>query len=121
MIKRVAIFCETYNSYGELHTYYKSLQESLKETELCNVDFFVADNTEAGFKSIALEASDHMHAHVFDIIRTGVFGSHPPNDGGMTYTVHGSFIILAKEYIQQQITIKIHYSCNFNSGVAFYK
>lgn len=66
MIKRVAIFCETYNSYGELHTYYKSLQESLKETELCNVDFFVADNTEAGFKSIALEASDHMHAHVFE-------------------------------------------------------
>lgn len=47
MIKRVAIFCETYNSHGELHTYYKSLQESLKETELYNVDFFVADNTEA--------------------------------------------------------------------------
>ena len=74
--KNIAIYCVTYNSYKELDGYYNSIKSCLPCCNNCDVDFFVADNTEAGFKSIALEASDHMHPHVFEYHKNmGYFGA----------------------------------------------
>lgn len=75
-MKRIAIFCVTYNSYRELNTYYKSLQESIAGTKSCEVAFFVADNTDTAFQHIDLQSSENLHLHVFEYHKNmGYFGA----------------------------------------------
>ena len=53
MIKRLAIFCVTYNSYPELKTYLSSLDvAAAKSTTNLNVDVYIIDNTELNIESV---------------------------------------------------------------------
>lgn len=65
-MKRVAIFCVTYNTYEEMARYYGSVCRAAEQVRgRMEVDFFVADNTERDVQTITLEGTANVCPTVF--------------------------------------------------------
>ena len=69
-MKRIAIFCVNYNSYGELDNYIASLDASAALCKDVSVDVFVVDNTEKNFKDVKYDVHN---------INVKVYGVHKNN------------------------------------------
>lgn len=76
-IKRVALFCVTYNTYKELDNFYQSVCSAAEKAQgTVTVDFFVADNTENDFREIILKENDYVKPIVFPFHKnTGYIGA----------------------------------------------
>lgn len=71
----IAVFCITYNSYGELNTFLKSMDEaaSLISKE-CRVKVFITDNTESDYQEIDCRY-ENISVEVFPVHKNlGYFG-----------------------------------------------
>ncbi len=76
-MKRIAIFCVTYNSYNELTNYLSSIDVASKvAVETISVDVFIADNTEKDYVVINnLDAFSNINCQVFPYHQNlGYFG-----------------------------------------------
>lgn len=75
-MKRIAIYCVTYNSYPELYHYLDSICQAVKAiNEKIEIEVFVADNTDKEIQEIIYQA-EVIHIRVFPFHQNlGYFGA----------------------------------------------
>lgn len=75
-MKKIAIFCVTYNSYQELNTYKESIVNAVTYCKDCIVDLFIADNTICNYQTLKNEKIGDINIKVFSFHKNyGYFGS----------------------------------------------
>lgn len=72
-MKKIAIYCVSYNSYDEAHTYLASLDNIVKNADV-ELTVFVADNTEVNVKPIDFNPQ-YYKLHIFKCNNVGYFGA----------------------------------------------
>lgn len=75
-MKRIAIFCVTYNTYDELSAYLNSIEQSARQAiDVAEVSVYVADNTESAIQTIDF-SSDILTVRCFNFHKNyGYFGA----------------------------------------------
>lgn len=82
-MKKIAIFCVNYNSYGELDNYIASLDEAAALCAEVKTDVYVVDNTEKDYKDVKYDVKNinvtvigsHKNTGYFGGIRTGMLNA----------------------------------------------
>lgn len=94
-MKKIAIYCVNYCSYGALHNYYKSIVMAARQASACCfIDLYIADNTEKSWEPIDLPCAENVHSKVFDFHKNlGYFGAIHQLMKQTDYTVYDYIII----------------------------
>lgn len=120
-MKKIAIYCVNYNSYGELYAYYHSIvMAAQKVKDCCHIDLYIADNTEKSPEVITLPPTANVNPTVFTFRENmGYFGAIRRLMEQTEYTTYDYVIISNVDVRVDLFSVRELCQANFSNEVGW--